>query len=339
MDRVWLEPLSRIYGGAVVLREHMYRQGLLRSTRLSVPVVSVGNLSMGGTGKTPFVDHLLGWAKKQNLSAGLVSRGYGGEHEGVHRVLAGESGAVAGDEPALLARRHPHVPIYVSSDKASAGQALLREQTVDFVVIDDGFQTRRLHRDLDIVLIDALEPVEMYRLLPRGRLREPLSALERADFVVVTRTNLVSGEKLEELFGMISKGVKLRSPPILSEARVPSLRSWVTGSVANPPSSFLLVSGVGRPESFEQLMREMKVPFGAHEIYRDHYHYREQDAQHLVKRLQETSASAILTTEKDAVKLERFEELKSSLWVADLELSLPESSRVLYEAVARLAHR
>ncbi|HZW29293.1 MAG TPA: tetraacyldisaccharide 4'-kinase, partial [Isosphaeraceae bacterium] len=166
------------YGAAIALRNGSFEHGWLRVHRLGVPVVSVGNLTVGGTGKTPMVEWLARWFRARRRRVVIVSRGYRGE-QGLN------------DEGLVLEENLPDVPHLQDRDRVRAGRVALQELEADILVLDDGFQHRRLARDLDVVLIDALEPFGLGHLLPRGLLREPVRSLRRADLVVLSRADLV----------------------------------------------------------------------------------------------------------------------------------------------------
>ena len=199
-----LQPLAGIFRVGVALRHVAYTMGWLKTQHLSRPVVSVGNLTVGGTGKTPLVASIAGILLRHGLKPSILTRGYGRENE--QDLIVIEPGTARppeareiGDEPALLARMLPDVPIVLCADRFRGGQAAEECFQVDAHILDDGFQHLALARDLDLVALDATQPISNWRLLPAGRQREPLSALRRAQIVVITRSDSADPKPLEAL--------------------------------------------------------------------------------------------------------------------------------------------
>ena len=195
MSPVVGRPLSLVYSSVMRARNWSYDSWLKPSPQFSVPVISIGNLTVGGTGKTPFVDHLLQWCRSQNIVAGVISRGYGGNFSGVKRVDAKDNPEKVGDEPWMLFQRHLQTPIYVCADRVQAARELLiQNPSVNLIIADDAFQHRRLYRDMDIVILDMMESQENYLVLPEGRARESFQGLLRANFVILNKINLAPAE-------------------------------------------------------------------------------------------------------------------------------------------------
>ena len=191
---VLLTLLSFVYALILQLRVLVYKAGLLRSFRLPCPVISVGNLTVGGTGKTPMTLYLARWFMDRGKRVVILSRGYGGSLEGTIRIVADGSTILlspgdAGDEPYLLANSLPGVMVVIGSDRYQAGCLALERLNPDIFILDDGFQHLRLKRDLNLLLLDCEKPFGNGRTLPAGILREPVSAIERADLVIFTRCN------------------------------------------------------------------------------------------------------------------------------------------------------
>jgi tetraacyldisaccharide 4'-kinase len=198
--RSLLFPLRWMYQGVTGTRNWMYDHGVLKQHHVATKVISIGNLTVGGTGKTPVTLAVVDYLKMKNKSVGVVSRGYKREEKGVLEVdLSASAGQKFGDEPALIKFTHPDVPVVVGERRVAAAQEILAKAAVDFLVCDDAFQHRSLHRDLNILLFDATETVKNYRVLPVGRAREQINpALKRADIIILTKSNLVSAEELEK---------------------------------------------------------------------------------------------------------------------------------------------
>jgi tetraacyldisaccharide 4'-kinase len=315
---------AAMFGAAATLRAALYDRGWLRSERLDAPVVSIGNLSAGGTGKTPMVAWVVRELQRRGLRPGLLSRGYGAK--------AGE----LNDEALLLAELLPGVPHVQDADRARGGRALCELQ-VDVVVLDDGFQHRRLARDLDIVLIDALRPWGLPResdsseplaaFLPRGLLRERPSALSRAHCVVLTRVDQARQSDLVELRGEIARaapGVALAAATHRA-ARLRGLdgREVELGELRGRGVD--LASGIGNPQAFEASVRGLGATIGEHRQFDDHHAYSESDLDGLAR-----DGRWLVTTAKDAVKLRRLElTARGAVLALEIELEIVSGANVL----------
>jgi len=274
-----LNPLSTIYGAVVGARNRLYDSGLLKARRLKGPVVSVGNLSAGGSGKTPFVMLLGELLKARGIKFDVLSRGYGRQSRGVLLVNPGGLPAHFGDEPLLIARKL-QVPVIVGEDRYEAGGFAEEKFGPQMHLLDDGFQHRALARDFDIVLVTAQDAAD--QLLPAGRLREPLSSLRRADAIVLT-----SGASPES-FSLEGKAVwRVR-------------RGIIPQSVPPRPVVFC---GIARPQNFVLQLRTANIEPVAEAFYRDHHSYTEKDIRELLALKQHSEAEGFVTTEKDAVNL------------------------------------
>ncbi|ORJ59047.1 tetraacyldisaccharide 4'-kinase [Geothermobacter hydrogeniphilus] len=292
-----LLPASLVYGWVGRARVWFFRKGWLRSYRPPVPVVSVGNLATGGTGKTPMVAWLLDWAQRKGVRAAVISRGYGGRrHDGVLTVCAGNgplvSATEAGDEPWLLASRHPQAVVVVGSDRVGCAECAVREHGAELLLIDDGFQHLRLQRDLDLLLLDARRPFANGRVLPAGYLREPASARQRADLVILTRWH---------------PGVKL--PATLDDAvrarhclgdRLRGLNGELVPRDA-PQGRAAAFCGIADPESFFNQLRDMGFRLEATLVFADHCDYSPAMIDQVAGLAE--NIDFFLTTEKDGVKL------------------------------------
>lgn len=289
-----LWPLSLLYGAGVLVRDACFRLGLRKIHRLPVPVLSVGNLTVGGTGKTPMVVYLVDRARRLGLRPGVLARGY--------RRAPTED---LNDEGKLLKARFPDLPQVQEPDRVAGGQRLLQQHQVDLILLDDGFQHRRLHRDTDLVLVDATDPFPG-GLLPAGDMREPRSALRRADLVVLTR----AGGKTEadiEARAQRLREIAGKELPVLAADHVPS-------SVLSMPDGqphgveflkrrkVLLLSAIARPQSFEQTARDLGCEILGHAARRDHHRHTEAELRALEREARAQSAS-LLVTEKDETSL------------------------------------
>lgn len=287
-----LWPLSVLYGAAAHLRARLYRTGLLRRQRLQGAVISVGNLTTGGTGKTPMVlriaEHLLAEGK----SPGILTRGYRGE--------SGPSGATSDEVRLLQARLGPRVQFGVGADRFATGRALATKG-VDYFVLDDGFQHLQLARDVDILLIDATNPFGGGHVLPAGRLREPRSALARADIIVITRSD--HAPAVEAVIRRDSGAPIFYAAPHLESVRV--FHGEYPGEERTDAHAHkcFAFSGIGNPGVFPVDLREWGlVPVG-YRIFRDHHKYSANDMNQIAAEATAAGADALMCTEKDIFNL------------------------------------
>ncbi|MGQ9589792.1 MAG: tetraacyldisaccharide 4'-kinase [Planctomycetota bacterium] len=288
-----LLPASWVYGAAALARRRWWSR---RSTRLERPVLSVGNITCGGTGKTPAVEMLVRDLLRLGRKPAILSRGYG--------PSLGEGGLT--DEYLVLAANVPEAPHHLGKDRVASGRRAI-EAGADVLVLDDGFHYRRLSRDLDIVLIDAILPFGHGRVLPSGLLREPLEALADADLFGITRSNLVRPEELAS----VESALEARfpgTPRLLLETEAVECRTL--GGTALPPEALrgrrvFAFSGIGNPEAFARLLLRLGAKVARLAPFRDHHRYSEADLREIASRAREAGAEAVVCTQKDAVKLSR----------------------------------
>jgi tetraacyldisaccharide 4'-kinase len=300
-----VKALSAIYGGVVGLRNALYERGVLRGRRLHGPVVSVGNLSAGGAGKTPFVLLLGELLKARGVKFDVLSRGYGRSSRGVLLVDPAGLPAQFGDEPLLIARKL-QVPVIVGEDRYQAGCFAESRFGMQLHLLDDGFQHRSLARDFNIVLVTPQDASD--RLLPAGRLREPLRSLCRADAVV-----LASGASAES-FPMEGKLIWRVRRGILPQ---------------NVPPRPVVFCGIARPQNFVLQLRTANIEPAAEAFYRDHHAYTEKDVKELLELKQKSEAGGFVTTEKDAVNLGPYLSALEPLAVVPVRMELADCANAL----------
>jgi tetraacyldisaccharide 4'-kinase len=322
-----LNPLSSIYGGVVRTRNALYDRGLLRSRRLHGAVVSVGNLSAGGTGKTPFVILLGELLKARGIKFDVLSRGYGRSSTGVRLVDPAGLPQEFGDEPLLIARKL-QAPVVVGEDRYQAGRFAESKFEPQLHLLDDGFQHRALARDFDIVLVTPQDAAD--RLLPAGRLREPLNSLRRADAVV-----LASGASAESfpidanLVWRVRRGVVLPNVPQNVRENLPQ----------NVPPRPVVFCGIARPQNFVLQLRAANIEPVAEAFYRDHYAYTEKDVRELLDLKQRSEAGGFVTTEKDAVNLGGYLSALAPLAVVPVKMELSDAANALDTMLHKIAER
>ncbi len=307
-----LNPLGALYGSVARARAHLYRLSILRSEKIPAPVISVGNITVSGTGKTPLVEWIARRIAEDDRRVCILTRGYGRANIRERVVVSdGEQlladARIGGDEPRLLAEKLLGVAAVVSDrDRAGAARWAIKNLGSDAFILDDGFQHLRVERDLNIVTIDASDPWGGGRLLPQGRLREPVGALQRADCIVITRAEQATniGELSEEA-SCLSGG----RPVILSCVRTSNLRplssAHIDQNFERDPSCYPIAvfCALGNPQAFVRHVRNDKFNVALEKVFPDHHPYTQQDADELVRAASEHNARVLLTTAKDAVKL------------------------------------
>lgn len=304
-----LTPLSLMYGLGVRMRNALYQRGILRTFAVDAPVISVGNLTVGGTGKTPLVEWIAGQLVQRGLRVTVLTRGYGRKSSG--RVVVSDGNTIrsnvdeAGDEPFLLAQNlNGRAAVICDADRVGAARWTIANLKTDVFILDDAFQHQRIKRDLNVLTIDATDPWGDRSLLPKGKLREPLCEISRADCVVITRA--VESTVNELRSEIESKGLGL--PTFVSSIEFVGLQkldeinsSPETHAIAEKP--VIAFCGIGNPESFFSLVRGAGFQLKDTSAFRDHYNYQQADIDRLVNQAARHGAAAILTTAKDAVKL------------------------------------
>lgn len=310
-----MNPLSLIYGGVVGARNALYDRGILRAHRLQGAVISVGNLSAGGSGKTPFVLLLGGLLKDRGVKFDVLSRGYGRQSRGVLLVDPAGLPHEFGDEPLLIARKL-QVPVIVGESRYHAGRFAESRFGPQLHLLDDGFQHRTLARDFDIVLVTPQDVAD--RLLPAGRLREPLPSLGRADAVV-----LASGASADS-FAVEGKHVWRVRRGIVPH---------------NIPPRPIVVCGIARPQNFVLQLRAANIEPVAEAFYRDHHTYTEKDIHELLELKQRSEAGGFVTTEKDAVNLGGYLPALAPLAVIPVKMELADAANALDTMLEKIAKR
>lgn len=303
-----LAPLATCFRLVVTARSNAYRQGWLRNRRLDCPVISVGNLSAGGTGKTPLVALVARLLLDGGWRPAILTRGYG-RARGRPLVALTPSAASppepreVGDEPALLSTLLPEVPIVVCANRYRGGRFAEDNLNANVHVLDDGFQHLELQRDVDIVALDVTQPLSDRALIPAGRLREPVAALKRAHLIVFTRMDLGDSASLEELASHVNPEASL----FRSRSRLRGLRALQGGELA-PPATLagkraFAFCGLGNPQAFLCDLNRWGISLSGDRIFRDHHVYSVRDLNSVLQEAKKTEASALVTTEKDFMNL------------------------------------
>ena len=306
---------SLLYGAVVRARNALYDRGVLGVKRLQGPVVSIGNLSVGGSGKTPFLILLGELLQQRGVAFDVLSRGYGRKTTGIAVVNPDGSATDFGDEPLLIARRLG-VNVVVGEDRHQAGVLAEKQGGPRLHLLDDGFQHRGLVRQFDIVLASSDDAKDS--LLPAGRLREPLSSLSRADAVVLTNDD--SADRLglaKQLVWRVRRGIV---PP-------------------KTPEPYFAFCGIARPENFFAQLQAAEVVLAGTRAFRDHHRYTGADVQELLRLRQQSGAPAFVTTEKDAVNLGEHLQALRPLHVVPVRMQMDDADAALDAMLATIAER
>ncbi|MCP4175104.1 MAG: tetraacyldisaccharide 4'-kinase [Fuerstiella sp.] len=288
--------LSAPYGLIMMLRNVAYDVGISRSTRIPVPVIAVGNLTTGGTGKTPIVVTVVRALQQQGLRPGIVSRGYRADASGEN------------DEKRVLDLLCPHVPHEQNPNRVAASAKLIASDDVDVIVLDDAFQHRRIARNLNVVLIDATNPFGYGYQLPRGLLREPISSLNRADLVLITRTDNVTAAVLQKIEAIVRQHNSRLADRIYRVQFRPSgliagsgEEAQTTEIVRNQPVT--IMTAIGNPEAFVATCQQIDAKVMATRFFPDHHHYTREHLDDVQELARTAGSPLILTTLKDMVKI------------------------------------
>lgn len=315
-----LRPAALAYGAAMRFRNALYDRGVFACWKAPIPVVSVGNITAGGTGKTPLVDWIVQCYRAHGVSAAIISRGYGRRTKGAQLVSDGEKVLLgsrdAGDEIAMLAARNPSSIVIVAEERQEGVELLMRsfkEKLPDVIVLDDAFQHRKIARDLDIVVINAAEPFSDAAMLPEGRLREPLEGLGRADLFIL---NKITDER--RAAGIAGELMRLGKPVV--RARIRAGRLVAAGGIQGEECEkrvdvqprALAFAGIGAPQGFLQSLREAGVEVVQSRLFRDHQPYTAASVRGIVEDARRQGIVPV-TTEKDWFRIRDDREMSGML--------------------------
>ncbi len=344
---IMLTPLSGLYGLAMKARRALYQRGLFQVHKIDAPVISVGNLTTGGTGKTPLVEWIARALARQQKRVCILTRGYGRQHAS-SQVLVSNGREIfsdareTGDEPLLLAEKlKGEAAVICDADRVASSRWAIENLDPELFILDDGFQHMRMARDYNIVVIDATNPWGNRRLLPAGNLRESPDNLARADCIVITRADDVAQTAaLKSEIDRLSKG----RPVFLSRMKIVGLRerSGVEEGEAGETVKSVPVAafcGVGNPESFFAQLRREGYTLCHTRVFPDHNYYTQEEINTLVSQSSERGAHALLTTGKDEVKL-RSLRCEMPCYVVEVAIEIEDGSKFLAlidEAIAKPA--
>jgi len=284
-----LLPLSAVFLLISFIRKTLYQFNFLKSFKLKIPVIVVGNITSGGTGKTPLIIYLANELKKNGYRPGIISRGYGSKSEGVMEVSQKSDLADVGDEPMLI-RKHTHLPVFVSKDRVLAAKALVKKYAkTDVILSDDGIQHYRLRRDLEVLVIDGTRKFGNGYLLPAGPLREFRSKLKTVDAIVCNHKKVIDGSYLMKYTGHLLINLKTNKKIHLNNLSLKNIHA---------------IAGIGNPDRFFDYLKTYNILFSS-SVFQDHYKFSKKD-------FRDMNDKNIIMTEKDAVKCQQFS--RNNFW-------------------------
>ena len=317
--------ISNLFKWVVLLRALLYRARILPTRRLKWPVISVGSLTVGGTGKTPLVAYLTNLLQRRGYQPVILSRGYGGKAENSFLIVSEGSGVRCepqdcGDEPFLLAHQCPGAAIIVGKDRYRAGSAIQDRFEKAVFLLDDGFQHLPLYRDLNILVLDATDPFGGEHLLPLGRLREPVAAMARADWFIVTRSDFAAD------FDRIEREVRKHNPlaPLsYFHHDVTGMYELRTGRKVRVRDFFgkrvIALAAIGNPAILLRDLEHYQMRVEERFLFRDHHPFRQSELDPILRRFEEASFDAVVTTEKDATRLRALRFAENQIFVVRIE--------------------
>lgn len=298
-----LYPISKIYGFVVTTRIFFYKKGILKTVRFPVPVISVGNITVGGTGKTPVVEYISRYLQKKGKKVAILSRGYAAHIKQKNRSLSKD---VCNDEYLLLRENVPEIPNILNKNRIKGGLEAINLFQTEYLLLDDGFQHLKLARDIDIVTIDALNPFGYEQTFPRGLLREPLEGLKRADLIILTHADQCNQDaiafitnRLHKIAGHVPVIETVHKPTCLEAAKDSALMdiSCLSGK------KVFGFCAIGNPMSFRKSMESLGAELVGFQVFPDHHVYTSSELEELNIEAQRVKPDAIIITQKDKVKL------------------------------------
>ena len=314
-------------------RNTLYKKGIVRSSRLPVKVISIGNITTGGTGKTPLVEFSVKYLSGSGRKVAVLSRGYGGDNS------SQEGDGMVNDECLTLIENLQDIPVLAGRDRVKSGEKAINDFGVDCVVLDDGFQHLRLKRDLDVVVIDALNPFGGENLIPRGSLREPLQNLERADLFIISHCDQGNEQiirsiykKLDQINHSASVCESIHRPvhfDTIADGSILELE-WLKGK------RVYALSAIGNPESFSNTLKGLGADLIKHKVFQDHHVYTEEEIEDVISAAQLLGADAIVVTQKDIVKIRKMNIKNANILSLRIEIEITRGVDLYKAAIDRV---
>lgn len=328
-------PLAPLYGFLMAYRSNLYRQGICKQHKLDAPVISIGNLLLGGTGKTPLAHYIAKLLLQHNRKPAILSRGYKGSATTPINVVSNTTdilldAAEAGDEPRLLAEKLPGIPVITGKKRFTTGRFAIDTLGVDTLILDDGFQHLALKRDLDLVLFSTQKLLGNGRVLPGGELREPLSALKRAHAFIISGTDASRNGNVQEFISFL--GSLYPEKPIFTgtyqpEKMLARIYNGKNDTISHADACKIALygfCGIARPESFKKTLEITGMKLTGFQAFEDHHVYSADNIQSLLHNAKKSGADGLVTTEKDLVKLRNMYPFKFPLLVLPVHLRFGE---------------
>ena len=338
--RVIASILSFFYLGVINFRNWLYDKKIFKETKLSCPVISVGNITVGGTGKTPCVIMLARMLQKNGFKPVVISRGYGGKNINPVNIVSNgdeilQNSETAGDEPYLIAKELKNIPVITGTNRIVTGETAINKFGANVLICDDAMQHRQIFRDINLVLLDSRSLNEKNHVLPRGRLREPMKELKRADALILTRT-----DEAEQAVEKISEIIKIKDVPVFKSVHKVkdivnadfSEQKQVSGLRGKKVYAFC---GIAKPDSFMKILSSAGAQVSTFDIFPDHHRYNKNELEEIKKKFVASRADYLMTTEKDAVRLETYPEFSKMLSVLRVEMEIVTSAKVFEEFVIK----
>ena len=324
--------LSFFYLGVVNLRNWLYDHKIFKEVKLSCPVISVGNISVGGTGKTPCVIMLTQILKKNGFQPAVISRGYGGRSISPANIVSDGNkifldGETAGDEPYLIAKALQGVPVITGTKRRTTGQVAIDKFGANVLICDDAMQHRQIFRDINLVLLDSKGFHGNYHVLPRGKLREPIKEIRRAGAILLTHADeeVKIDAKIEEL-------IKTEKIPVFQSIHQPEDIISGDGSVRKPVSELKgkkvsAFCGIANPGSFEKTLLAAGAKTLSFDIFPDHHRYSEKEIEKLKTGFIKSGADYLITTQKDAIRLQNHSGFLKTLFILRVKMEIKPSAQ------------
>ena len=328
--------ILKLYGKINYFRRLLYRKGIFKSVKSKKFIISIGNITMGGSGKTPFSIYLAKLLESEGLNVVVLTRGYGRKKRGVTVIKNSYSNFSwddVGDEPLLLSKSLKNIPVVVSKDRVEGLNIIEKENfTAEVFILDDGFQYLKLRRDIDIVLVDATNPFFYDENIGCKLIREPVESLNSADILVITKLNMANKNK--ELENLI---VDFKNPIFNADIKINGIYDFKNVKIDKfSPVSVNLISAIGNNFQFEKLVKSLGIDINKKYFFRDHYIYKKEEIENIIKDRGEDEF--FLTTEKDFVKLLEIvpEEFRNIFYYLKIEIDVKDEEKLKKYILDRL---
>ena len=320
---------SGLYGLIVYIRNTLYNYKIITIHKFNKPIISVGNITLGGTGKTPLVIYIAQMLLKNGNSPGIISRGYGRVSSGIQIVHDGKKLLsdikTSGDEPYLIAKTLNKVPVVVSEKRVLGIRQLIETFFCDIIIMDDGFQNRKINRDLNLLTVSTNDLLKDYRMFPWGKLRESIKNINRADYIIYTKTNnfrLPAIDSIIKKFTAVPKTTSILKPTLMKYSN----KSYFKSAIPDAPC--FAFCGIADPHSFIKMANNLSINIYDHLFFLDHQDYNQNILNKLLKKINLKLTNNILTTEKDLFKLPQWFYENNNIYVIKINLEIEKQTEM-----------